>query len=166
MRHTGQVLPAVTGMNPLDLNRLESSDAILIYGLQVDTMAGSTTFTLELDTQYHKGICESFGVEASGVVLIDFVFSGVRSISFEGMLERPPGLADDEPPHDYEIARWRVKEVPLRKGRYRLDLRCYNSPRCSIEFRAVSVVRSSRNPGVIHDYEAEAAEKKKSTGSS
>lgn len=149
-------------MDALDLNRLHVLDG-LIYGLQVDTMSQTATLTIQIDAELNKGACEAVGVEASGRVLLDFAFAGVTAAFFEGMLPRGTA-APDEPPHEYEISTWKVEKRAFRKGQYRLEVRCYNSPRCSIEFNTVDVVRSSRALGVVHDYEAEAASKKGAQG--
>ncbi len=144
-------------MDPLKLNELYVADG-LIYGVQVDTMAQSATLTIQIDTNFNRGVCEKAGVEASGVVLLDFLFSGVTSAAIEGMLPRRTRTAHDEPPHSYEIASWKVNQQRLQNA-YRLRVHTHWGPRCSISFNGVSVSKSSRSPGVVHDYKAEAAGK-------
>jgi hypothetical protein len=138
-------------VNPLDLNRLSLLDS-LIYGLGVDTMSQSATLTLQLDCGFHKDICKALNVGASGSVLLDFKFQQVTFASFEGLLPRPD-VVPDEPPHDYEVASWKVKSRFLRRHRYRFELRCYNAPRCVIEFGDLDMLPSQRRPGVTHDYD-------------
>lgn len=140
-------------MDPILLNKLELADA-LIYGLSIDTGSQSAVLTLAVDAEYHKGTTELLGLpEAKGVVLVDLVFSRVTTASFAGMLQRPSGAAEDEPPHEYEVSSIRVKRRPFHSESFQLEVACQNSPRCEIEFRGVTARVSARKPGIVHDYE-------------
>ena len=138
-------------MNPLDLNQLNVLDA-LVYGIGFDTTTGQLTVTVEIDASFHIGTCENLGIEATGVVLVDLLFSEVARFSFEGGMSRPVGHAENEPPHDYEISTLRVREASGDGDGFTLEIRGQNPPRLTAAFKGVSAKLSARPPGATHDY--------------
>lgn len=141
-------------IDPVLLNDVDFTDA-LIYRLGVETRTQSALLTIGLDTRFHRQAATLFGIGEVDTGMVALVFSGVRSVMFRGLQGRRAELADDEPPHEYEIASLKVSRCRLHGCGYQIEIDCQNGQRCEMEFGDLRVERSSEPPGVIHDYEAE-----------
>lgn len=123
----------------------------LIYTAGFDSSGDAVTLTIEIEPEYHKDLAEAVAVNGVERILLDFRFSGVVSFSFWGLLAAPTSRAEDEPPHEYEIAVWRVSKPLLGHSR-KLEVSCHAGPSGEISFEQASVEVSRRAVGVVHDY--------------
>lgn len=137
-------------MEPTALNRLHLEDA-LIYGLEVTPSTQTVSLRIEVDARFHRGLAE-LGVEGAEEMLLDFLFCGVRSVTFDGLRNRPREWAADERPHDCEIAGFEVKKRMFRRNRYLLLIRCQLGQTCAIDFESVVVKPAGEAPASTHEY--------------
>jgi hypothetical protein len=86
-------------------------------------------------------------------VLVDVVLSGAQSLQIEHLPKRNASWAADEKSHDWEIAEWHVRRVRFRSDRYVLNVRCQLGQEIRVTFEGVTVRASSRQMGVVHEYD-------------
>ena len=137
-------------IDPLDLNRLYFVDA-LVYAVAFDSISQAATITLEVDGTFHEGVLNLLP-ESRGSALVDVVLSGAQSLQVEHIQQRNAAWADDEKPHDWEIAEWRVRLVRFHSDRYVLNVRCQLGQRIRVAFEGVAVHAGSRPVAVVHEY--------------
>jgi hypothetical protein len=137
-------------IDPLDLNQLYFVDA-LVYAIIFDSISQAATITLEADATFHEDVNKLLP-ESREDGLIDVVLSGAESLQVEHVQQRNAAWADDEKPHNWEIAEWQVRLVRFRSDRYVLNVRCQLGQRIRVSFEGVAVRASSRPKAVVHDY--------------
>ncbi len=141
--------PEVIGVNPLDLNRVTFTDA-LVYAVATDTANQRVRIPVEIDPAFHAGFValgKSFGDEEC---LIDLVCEGVTALSVTGLVPRPTDWRADEKPHNWEISRLTVKR---RGQRFELRIDCFQGQRIRVSLDTMSLAVSETSPGIRHDYE-------------
>lgn len=137
-------------IDPLALNGVSLVDA-LVYSATLDTSAQSATLTLEVEPSFHDRIRDLVDTALDDDAMIDLVLRGVHSLRVRGITKRSTQWADDEKPHDYEIATVSVRKQTLRRG-YELRIQCQLGQVIDVVFEEIVVQRSMRKPGQTHEY--------------
>jgi hypothetical protein len=132
------------------LRRLAPIDA-LVYGFTFDSGLDRVTLNLEIDPRCDVDVAAELALAIEDEVIVDFLFGGVRSASVRDAVPRSAAVEPDEPPQEYEIASWSIREHLLRKS-HTLEIKCYLGTVFTVEFQIVGIKLSERKPGQRHDY--------------
>lgn len=137
-------------LDPSAISDAAWTDA-LIYAVTTEPSVRRVILTVEIDPKYHVDVFSLLGWDESTSVLVDLAFDGVDKVGLRGLVPRPSDWAEDEKPHNCEIARVSTRRS-LARDLYHIRIDCVLGQRLEVAFKRVSALKSASSPGVVHEY--------------